>query len=244
MTRFLLALMLALALAPILVAQAPDPVEPPAGVAPPEEADSPEALSTLYLELWQPPSAEDENAPAAGPQMLVAVGQPTVSAPIADWCEGLRRQGEASVLPEILLRGALYDRFATDSVPLLLEVLIDDVEMRYALGTERPPGTSGTSFPFFEVCAVGFGTYPANGWQLDVLHVTNHRGDSIALGVYKGVLAATERTYLETQLGYSVDLPDPAALLLLGSGRDIDTLLLVASPSSDAFDALRDRIVR
>ena len=206
-----------------------------------QSSETSQAPETLYLELWQPPPAEGAATTTTGPDMLVAIGQPTVSAPIADWCEGLRRHGESSVLPEALLRGAAYDRFATDTVPLMLEVLIDDVEMRYALGTERPPGIS---FPFFEVCAIGFGSREADGWVLDVLHLTNHRGDSMALGVYKGVLTEPERAYLEAQLGYATDLPDPAGLLLLGNDHDLDTLLLVESPSSDAFDALRARIVR
>lgn len=203
---------------------------------------------TLYLELWQvavvEEPTEDEPAPEAGPAMFVVIGQPTVSAPVAPWCDGLRQQGAPSVLPDILLRGATYDRFATETVPLLLEVLIDDVEMQYALGTERPAGASGTSFPFFEVCAVGFGSRRQEEWALDVLHVMNHRGDSVALGLYKGVLPEAERSYLASQLGYPPELPDPAGLLLLGGDRDIDMLLLVESSSSAAFDELRSRIVR
>lgn len=238
MTRFLHALLLVVVCSAAAGAQADDTPGTPGA------SEAPEAPETLYLELWQPTPTEDETVPADGPRMFVAVGQPTVSAPIAGWCDGLRRQGEPSVLPEVLLRGAAYDRFATDTVPLMLELLIDDVEMRYLLGTERPPGIPGTSYPFFEVCAIGFGSREADGWVLDVLHLTNHRGDSLALGVYKGVLAEAERAYLESQLGYPADLPDPAGLLVLGSDHDIDTLLLVESASSAAFDALRARIVR
>lgn len=209
-----------------------------------------ELESTLYLELLQ--AAEDvgaeppgDNAPAEpAPGLRVAVGRPTASAPIAGWCELLRRQEASSVLPEVLLRGAEYDRFATDSVPLLVEILIDDVEMRYALGTERPRGATGLEFPFFELCPLGFGRREGPEWAIDVVHLANHRGDHMALGIYKGVLSAAERTYLESQLGHASTLPDPAGALLLGEGQEIEALLLAESTDNAAFDKLRHRIVR
>jgi hypothetical protein len=123
-------------------------------------------------------------------------------------------------------------------------MLIDDIEMRYALGTERPRGATGLEFPFFELCAFGYGRRESAGWTLDVLHVSNHHGDEVAVGLYKGVLPPAERAYLEAQLGYPSELPDPAGLLLMGEGRDIDSLLLVESASRKAFDELRAGILR
>ena len=174
----------------------------------------------------------------------MALGERTVAAPIAAWCDAQRDTAPPSALPEALLRGAPYDRFATGLVPVLLEVLIDDIEMRYALGTMRPEGASGISYPFFELCAFGFGRREGEDWALDVLHLSNHRGDQLAIGLYKGVLSQAERGYLESQLGYSTELPDPAGLLLMGKGLDLDTLLLETSPSGEAFDRLRRRIFR
>jgi hypothetical protein len=212
-------------------------------LAPAAAADDP----TLYLELWQPAPEAAEGEPAeapTAPTMLLAIGQPTVSAQVPGWCVGLRQATSASELAEILLRGAGYDRFATDYVPLRLEILIDDIEMRYALGTERPVGASGIDFPFFQLCPVGFGRREAEGWALDVLHVMNHRGDAIALGIYKGVLAAAERAYLAAELDYPLELPDPAGLIVTGSEREIDILLLVESSDATAFESLRKTIVR
>jgi hypothetical protein len=203
--------------------------------------------SIVYLELWQPEAEATDGEPAeapTAPSMLLAVDQPTVSAQVPGWCVGLRQATESSVLADILLRGRGYDHFATDSIPLRLEILIDDVEMRYALGTERPPGASGIDFPFFQLCPVGFGSRDEEGWALDVVHVMNHRGDSLALGLYKGILPAAERAYLASEVDYPLALPDPAGLLLMGSGREIDMLLLVAAPDATAFNALRQRIVR
>ncbi len=206
-----------------------------------------EAEPTLYLELLaamdSPPAGEEPREKEA-PSLRIAVGRPTASAPIAGWCELLRRQEASSVLPEVLLRGAEYDRFATDSVPLLVEILIDDVEYRYALGTERPRGATGLEFPFFELCPIGFGRREGPEWAIDVVHLANHRGDNVALGVYKGVLPETERAYLEKQLGHATALPDPAGALLLGQGQKVEALLLAESADGAAFDALRAKIVR
>jgi len=211
------------------------------GIAAPSAAQPNE---TLFLEVWQAP-LEGEQAPdEAGPRMLLAVGSPTLSAPVAEWCGQQRLHLEPSILPRALLGDLPYDRFATDSVPLLLEILIDDVELRYALGTERPRGATGLEFPFFELCALGFGVREGVEWALDVLHVSNHRGEEVAVGLYKGTLPPSERAYLESQLGYPSELPDPAGLLLLGQGREIDSLLLIESPNRDAFDRLRSQIVR
>ena len=209
----------------------------------PLAANAQRPTETIYLELWQP-AAETAEPPAEVPRMLIAVGQPTMTAPIAAWCEQLRLHPSPSALPDALLRHAPYDRFATELVPLLLEILIDDIEMRYALGTERPQGASGLAFPFFELCPLGFGRRENDDWALDVLHLSNHRGDEIAVGLYKGALPETERTHLEAQLGYPAELADPAGVLLLGQGKEIDMLLLVESPASTAFDKLRRRIVR
>ncbi len=206
-----------------------------------------EAEPTLYLELLSPmdsPPAGEEPREKEAPSLRIAVGRPTASAPIAGWCELLRRQEASSVLPEVLLRGAEYDRFATDSVPLLVEILIDDVEYRYALGTERPRGATGLEFPFFELCPIGFGRREGPEWAIDVVHLANHRGDHVALGVYKGVLPETERAYLEKQLGHATALPDPAGALLLGQGQKVEALLLAESADGAAFDALRAKIVR
>ncbi len=205
---------------------------------------------TIYLELL--PAAGDSETPSPDgpppeeekPGLRVAVGRPTASAPIAGWCELLRRQEASSLLPEVLLRDSEYDRFATDSVPLLVEILIDDVEYRYALGTERPRGATGLEFPFFELCPLGFGRREGPEWAIDVVHLANHRRDHMALGIYKGVLPATERTYLENQLGHTATLPDPAGALLLGQDQKIEALLLAESVDGAAFDKLRSAIVR
>ena len=260
--RLLALALLLLAAPPRAVLGQPDRPEEPAQPPKSQSAQPPQSaqpIETLYLELWRPPVESGEPStetsepgaestrpvePEARPAMRLVLDRPSASAPIAEWCEGLRSQPGETLLPQALLRGADYERFATESVPLRLEVLIDDVEMRYALGTERPSGASGTSFPFFELCAVGFGSRPAEGWVLDVVHVRNHRGDSMALGLYKGVVGAAERAYLENQFGYSAELPDPAGLLLIGDASAIDTLLLVESASSADFEALRRQIIR
>lgn len=201
------------------------------------------STETIYLELWQQAGEASEPSTEV-PRMLLAIGQPTITAPIAGWCELLRLNPRSTALPDALLRGAPYDRFATELVPLLLELLVDDIEMRYALGTERPLGASGLEFPFFELCPLGFGHRETREWTLDVLHLSNHRGDQIAVGLYKGDLPETERSYLEIQLGYPAELADPAGILVLGQGNELDMLLLVESPESAAFDQLRARIVR
>ena len=209
----------------------------------PAGANAQRPAETIYLELWQIEAEAAE--PSAGvPRMLLAIGQPTITAPIASWCEQLRLHPKPSALSDALLRDAPYDRFATELVPLLLEILIDDIEMRYALGTERPRGASGLGFPFFELCPLGFGRRESRDWALDVLHLSNHRGDEIAIGLYKGALPGTERARLEVQLGYPAKLPDPAGLLLLGQDKEIDMLLLVELPARAAFDELRAQIVR
>ncbi|MDH3404439.1 MAG: hypothetical protein OEP45_12530 [Acidobacteriota bacterium] len=208
---------------------------------------------TIYLELWRPApeaSGQEEGARpipgevAEAPALLVAVGRPTAAASIAGWCEQLRRQDPPSVLPDVLLRDGEYGRFATESVPLLVEILVDDVELRYALGTERPRGATGLEFPFFELCPLGFGRRAGPEWAVDVVHLANHRGEHVALGLYKGALPATERASLEAQFGYPSALPDPAGVVILGKGKEVEVLLLRESADAGAFDELRAAIVR
>jgi hypothetical protein len=215
-----------------------------AAVAAPAAGQSEE---TVYLELWRQPAAADapEMPMTAAPRMLVAVGRPSSDAvPIARWCQEQRDRGGSPVLPRALLHDAPYDLFTSGAVPVRFEILIDDVEMRYALGSERPAGATGLEFPFFELCALGYGSRSEPEWALDMLHLANHRGDEVAFGLYKGALPIGERAYLESQLGYPTALPDPAGALLLGQGQDVQTLLLVLSTDGSAFDQLRRRIVR
>jgi len=203
---------------------------------------------TLYLEVLQETMTEPTQGQAEGereaPKLLLAVGEQATAAPIAAWCDSQRDTAPPSALPEALLRGADYDRFATGLVPLSVEILIDDVELRYAMGTLRPTGASGLEFPFFELCAFGFGRKQAEDWALDVIHLSNHRGDQLAIGLYKGVLPEVERAFLEEHLGYPLDEPDPAGVLAMGSEFNVETLLLATSPDGEAFERLRRRIIR
>jgi hypothetical protein len=213
-------------------------------IAAPGAAQPPE---TVYLELWQQPPAEGapiEPEPGV-PQILVAVGPPTSdAAPIARWCQERRQRDVSTVLPRALLRGAPYDLFTSGAVPVRFELVVDDVELRDALGPERPTGASGLEFPFLELCALGYGSRGEPEWAVDMLHLANPRGHEVAFGLYKGELPVSERAYLESQLGYPVDLPDPDGILLLESGTDVQTLLLVVSADGAPFEDLRRRIVR
>lgn len=211
-----------------------------------EPTDVSVAQEARYLELWQPPQAEtSEPATDKIPQLFAMLGPPSAATSIAGWCELSRRQGaEPSPLTEALLHDADYETFADGSVPLRFEVLIDDVEQRYAYGTERPQGATGLDFPFYELCPLGFGRRSGPDWAVDVVHLANHRGDQIAIGLYKGTLPVGERAFLESQLGYSTALPDPAAALLVGQDQAVDFLLLSNSTDSTQFDTLRGRIVR
>jgi hypothetical protein len=204
-------------------------------------------LATVHLELWQaPPAGEGPDDPhVTAPRLLVAVGQPTSdAAPIARWCQERRDAGGDPVLPRALLRESPYEAFTSGAVPVRFEILVDDVELRYALGTERPLGASGLEFPFFELCPLGYGSHAQPAWAIDMLHFANHRGDEVAFGLYKGALPIGERAWLESQLGYPTALPDPAGVLLLGQGQDVEMLLLVLSIDAAAFEDLRRRIVR
>ncbi len=210
------------------------------------------ASEPLYFELWQPEeSASEETDPGADDgaeiersQILLAMDQIDAESPIAEWCRQQRLHLPEETLPLALLREAPYSRFETGIVPLELELLIDDVELRYALGTNRPLGADGLSFPYFELCALGFGRRDGGDWSLDVVHLSNARGQQIVVGVYKGVLPKHERDFLAASLGYDHEQPDPAGILLLGQGEELPAMLLVRSESGEAFDALRRRIVR
>ncbi len=200
--------------------------------------------SILYFELWQPQAADDEVRELERSQIRLAVGDASAELPIAGWCVRQRETLPAATLPLALLRDAPYDAFETSTVPLKLELLIDDVELRYALGTERPLGADGVSFPYFELCALGFGRRADPAWALEVVHLSNARGQEIVVGLYKGVLPASEREFLAATVGYDLDQPDPAGILVLGQGEEMPAMLLVDSPDGSAFGELRSRIVR
>ncbi len=214
-----------------------------------------------YFELWQPdlaaePLPDDDGSPSPPPgddalersQIRLEVAASTIAAEVADWCSEQRTTTDAT-LATALLRQAPYEPFATSRVPLAVELLIDDVELRYALGTVRPDGVDGRSFPFFELCPLGFGrrSFEVDSTEtgsLEVVHLSNARGQQIVIGLYDGEVAASERAFLAATLGYGLELPDPAGLLVLGQGEELPVLLLVRSPDGDAHRLLRSRIVR
>lgn len=194
-----------------------------------------------FYEPWtdSPPGTEEARS-----EILVRIKRLARPEVLPRWClESRRRVGEDKLATALLRGGGDYRPFTGSGVPLELELLIDDLEVRYVMGVPKPPGVEGNRPPFIEICPVGLGARSGEGWSHEVIQFTNRQGAQLAVGFYEGVLPTAEREALETTLGFPTSRPDPAGVLLVGDEEEGQAIILIESQDTDRHLELRSEIL-